>query len=344
MRRESSQPLLPALSPARRRALRRLADLAGLSGAALAGFAVAPPLAHAAQGDIDVSNVTLVLGDQAGGLRALAEAARVLDGTRYQFRWANFQGAAPLFEAQRAGAIDLAPAGDLPVLTAALGDPDLRIVATRAGSAAALGIVVQPDSAVRSVADLKGKTVIVSSARGSISQYQLYGALEERGLSRHDVEVRFVLPVDAFAAFESKRIDIWATFDPYYGHVVRRGARIVRDGSGINSGLGFLTSPAPTLADRAKRAALADVLTRLEQAGRWALAHPTDYAKVYASLTRLPPDAAADITGRASIAQRAVTSDDIAVLQRVADRAQRDAILPSRVDVAAISVRDVAHG
>lgn len=337
MRRDSSQPLFPA----RRRALRHLA---GLSGAALAGFAAVPPLARAAQGDPDVSNVTLVLGDQAGGLRALAEAARVLEGTRYQFRWANFQGAAPLFEAQRAGAIDLAPAGDLPVLTAALGDPDLRIVATRAGSAAALGIVVQPDSPVRGVADLKGKTVIVSSARGSISQYQLYGALEERGLSRRDVEVRFVLPVDAFAAFESKRIDIWATFDPYYGHVVRRGARIVRDGSGINSGLGFLTSPAPTLADRAKRAALADVLTRLERAGRWALAHPADYAKVYASLTRLPPDAAADITGRASIAQRAVTNDDIAVLQRVADRAQRDAILPSRVDVAAISVRDVARG
>ncbi len=225
----------PPSSPARRRALR---SLTGLAGTALASLA-APMPTRAAPAEADLSNVTLVLGDQAGGLRALAEAARVLDGTRYRFRWANFQGAAPLFEAQRAGAIDLAPAGDLPVLTAALGDPDLRIVATRAGSPASLGIVVQPDSAVRNVADLKGRTVVVSSARGSISQYQLYGALEERGLSRTDVEVRFVLPVDAFAAFESKRIDIWATFDPYYGHVVRRGARVLRDGSGINSGLGF---------------------------------------------------------------------------------------------------------
>ncbi|MBU9324643.1 ABC transporter substrate-binding protein [Burkholderia gladioli] len=330
----------PPSSPARRRALRSLTGLAGTALASLAG----PTLTRAAPAEADLSNVTLVLGDQAGGLRALAEAARVLDGTRYRFRWANFQGAAPLFEAQRAGAIDLAPAGDLPVLTAALGDPDLRIVATRAGSPASLGIVVQPDSAVRNVADLKGKTVVVSSARGSISQYQLYGALEEHGLSRTDVEVRFVLPVDAFAAFESKRIDIWATFDPYYGHVVRRGARVLRDGSGINSGLGFLTSPAPTLADRARRAALADVLARLEQAGRWALAHPADYAKVYASLTRLPLDAASDITGRASVAQRAVTPADIATLQRVADRAQHDAILPARVDVAAISIRDVSRG
>ncbi|QQK06663.1 ABC transporter substrate-binding protein [Burkholderia anthina] len=325
----------PAL--ARRRALLRVAALAA---APLAGATALSTSAHAAGSDL--SNVTLVLGDQAGGLRALAEAARVLDGAPYRFRWANFQGAAPLFEAQRAGAIDLAPAGDLPVLTAALGDPALRIVATRVGSPASLGIVVQPDSPVRMVADLKGRTVVVSSARGSISQYQLYGALREHGLAPGDVDVRFVLPVDAFAAFEAKQIGIWATFDPYYGNVVRRGARIVRDGSGINSGLAFLTSPVDTLDDRAKRAALSDVLARLARAGQWALAHPADYASVYASLTRLPRDAASDIARRAALAQRALTGADIDVLQRVADRAAADAILPKRVDVASIAVRNLS--
>ncbi|MDS0859689.1 ABC transporter substrate-binding protein [Burkholderia pseudomultivorans] len=322
-----------APSVTRRRTLLRLAALAA---APLAARALP---AHAAAQDL--SSITLVLGDQAGGLRALAEAARVLDGAPYRFRWANFQGAAPLFEAQRAGAIDLAPAGDLPVLTAALGDPALRIVATRVGSPASLGIVVQPDSPVRTVADLKGRTVVVSSARGSISQYQLYGALREHGLAPADVDVRFVLPVDAFAAFEAKQIAIWATFDPYYGHVVRRGARVVRDGSGINSGLAFLTSPVDTLNDRAKRAALADVLVRLTRAGQWALSHPADYASVYASLTRLPPDAAADIVRRAPLAQRGLTGADIAVLQRVADRAAADAILPKRVDVASIAIRNL---
>ncbi|WP_175974955.1 ABC transporter substrate-binding protein [Burkholderia sp. BCC1047] len=323
-----------SFATARRRTLQRLAALAA---APLAGGLALPARAAG-----DLSGVTLVLGDQAGGLRALAEAARVLDGAPYRFRWANFQGAAPLFEAQRAGAIDLAPAGDLPVLTAALGDPSLRIVATRVGSPTSLGIVVQPESPVRTVADLKGHTVVVSSARGSISQYQLYGALREHGLAPRDVDVRFVLPVDAFAAFEAKRIGIWATFDPYYGHAVRRGARIVRDGSGINSGLAFLTSPVDTLDDRGKRAALADVLARLARAGQWALAHPADYASVYASLTRLPPDAATDIARRAALAQRSLSDADIAVLQRVADRAAADAILPRRVDVASIAVRQVS--
>ncbi|MCO8574740.1 ABC transporter substrate-binding protein [Burkholderia multivorans] len=322
-------------SRSRRRALLRVAAVAA---APLTGSLARPVRAAGT----DVSGVTLVLGDQAGGLRALAEAARVLDGVPYRFRWANFQGAAPLFEAHRAGAIDLAPAGDLPVLTAALGDPALRIVATRVGSPTSLGIVVQPDSPVRTVADLKGRTVVVSSARGSISQYQLYGALREHGLAPTDVDVRFVLPVDAFAAFEAKQIAIWATFDPYYGHVVRRGARVVLDGSGINSGLAFLTSPVDTLNDRAKRAALADVLARLTRAGQWALSHPADYASVYASLTRLPPDAAADIVRRAALAQRSVSRADIDVLQRVADRAAADAILPKRVDVASIAIPNVS--
>lgn len=289
--------------------------------------------AHAA----DLSSLTLVLGDQAGGTRALVEAAKVLDGAPYAYRWANFQGAAPLFEAQRAGAVDLAPAGDLPVLAAAVGDPTLKIVATRVGSGSQLGILVQPKSPIRGVADLKGRTVFVSSARGSISQFQLYGALAEAGLSKDDVSVRFILPVDAFAAFASGAIDVWATFDPYYGIAVQRGARILRDGTGISSGLGFITASGPAAADARKRVAIADFLLRLQRAGDWARANPDAYAQIYASLTRSPIEAATQITKRASLKQHFVVDTDIASLQRVADSAYRDAILPRRIDVRAIS-------
>jgi sulfonate transport system substrate-binding protein len=291
----------------------------------------------------DLASVTLVLGDQAGGTRALSEAAKVLDGAPYAFRWANFQGAAPLFEAQRAGAVDLAPAGDLPVLAAAVGDPTLKIVATRVGSGEQLGILVAQDSKIRTVADLKGRTVFVSSARGSISQFQLYGALAEAGLSKDDVNVRFILPVDAFAAFASGSIDVWATFDPYYGIAVQRGARVLRDGTGINSGLGFITASGAALAEPRKRAAIADVLLRFQRAGDWALANPDAYAQIYATLTRSPLDAAKRITQRASLKQHFVNEADISALQKVADSANRDAILPRRIDVRAISDTHIAN-
>ncbi|MBB3257209.1 ABC-type nitrate/sulfonate/bicarbonate transport system substrate-binding protein [Paraburkholderia bannensis] len=290
-----------------------------------------------AAGAADLSGLTLVLGDQAGGLRALAEASRVLEGTPYTYRWANFQGAAPLFEAQRANAVDIAPAGDLPVLAAATGDPSLRIVATRVGSARQLGILVPQHSTITEVAQLKGRTVFVSSARGSISEYQLDGALAEAGISRADVQIRYILPVDAFAAFTSGSIEAWATFDPYYGIAASRGGRVLRDGSGINSGLGFITASGAAHANPLKRAAIADLLLRLQRAGDWALAHPQDYAEVYSKLTRTPPDTALTITQRASLRQRFVTTADIATLQKVADVAVRDGILPRPLDVASLA-------
>jgi len=316
----------------RRRVLRALA-----SAPAAAALPLSLSLPSRDAQAAETAATSVVLGDQAGGTRALAEAAKVLDGTPYAFRWANFQGAAPLFEAQRAGAVDLAPAGDLPVLAAAVGDPTLKIVATRVGSGTQLGILVAQDSKIRSVADLKGRTVFVSSARGSISQFQLYGALTEAGLSKDDVSVRFILPVDAFAAFASGSIEVWATFDPYYGIAVQRGARILRDGSGINSGLGFITASGAALGDVRKRAAIADVLLRYQRAGDWALANPEAYAQIYATLTRSPLDAAKQITRRASLKQHFVSDADIAALQKVADAAYRDAILPRRIDVRAIS-------
>ena len=303
----------------------------------LAACGIAPTAAWLGTADARAAAPELVFGDQAGGLRALAEAAHVLDGAPYPFRWANFQGAAPLFEAQRANAVDLAPAGDLPVLAAAIGDPSLKIVATRVGTPTSLGIVVQADSPLRHVADLKGKTVVVSSARGSISQYQLYGALAEAGLTRDDVNVRFVLPVDAFAAFEARQLDVWATFDPYYGTAVQRGARVLRDGTGINTGLAFITASGAAAADEAKRPALADALQRFQRAGAWAAGHPEAYAQVYATLTRLPIETARVITMRAALQQRPVSDADVAALQRVADRAFEQRILPAKVDVRAIA-------
>lgn len=300
-------------------------------GAALS-LAMAGPLRAVAQ-----PQATLVLGDQAGGLRSLFEASKALDDAPFAYRWANFQGAAPLFEAQRSAAVDTAMAGDLPVLAAAVGKTPLKIVATRVGKAESLGIVVQPDSPLRRVADLRGQTVVVSSARGSISQYQLYGALEEAGVRRDEVTVKFVLPTDAAAAFASKQIDAWAIFDPYYAIALQQGGRILRDGRGINTALGFITASEHSLADAAKRAAIVQFLERLARAGDWALANPEAYAQAYSQLTRLPIASARLITARASVAGRPVSEADIAALQTVADRSARDGILPTRVDVRAIT-------
>ncbi|WP_295460338.1 ABC transporter substrate-binding protein [uncultured Pseudomonas sp.] len=294
--------------------------LATLGLALLLGQAQAAP---------DLSGVTLVLGDQARGLRAMMEAAGSLEGAPYQYRWANFQGAAPLFEAQRVGAVDTSYAGDLPVLMAASGGVPLKLIATNVGYPQANGLLVQADSPIHSIKDLKGRTVVVSSAKGSISQHLLYAALEEAGLKRDDVTVKFVLPTDASAAFNAGQIDAWATFDPYLGIAEQHGARLLRDGQGLTTALGFLTATPASLEDPAKRAAIADF------AGR--LAHPQDYARVYAELTRLPEGAAAAISTRTSRGLRPVQPTDVAAVQKVADLFSELRVLPKPVDVAALA-------
>ena len=302
--------------------------LATLGLALLLGQAQAAP---------DLSGVTLVLGDQARGLRAMMEAAGTLEGAPYQYRWANFQGAAPLFEAQRAGAVDTSYAGDLPVLMAASGGVPLKLIATNVGYPQANGLLVQKDSPIRSVKDLKGRTVVVSSAKGSISQHLLYSALEEAGLKREDVTVKFVLPTDASAAFNAGQIDAWATFDPYLGIAEQHGARLLRDGQGLTTALGFLTATPTSLEDPGKRAAIADFAGRLAQARAWAVAHPQDYARVYAELTRLPEGAAVAISTRTSRGLRPVQPADVAAVQKVADLFSELQVLPKPVDVAALA-------
>jgi len=294
-----------------------------------------------AQAAPDLSEVTLVLGDQARNLRSLVEASGVLKDAPYHYRWANFQGAAPLFEAQRAGAVDTSYAGDLPVLMAASGGVPLKIIATNVGDAGANGLIVPADSPVRSVKELAGKEVVISSARGSISQHLLYEALDEAKVPRDSVSVRFVLPTDASAAFNAGQIGAWATFDPYLGIAEQHGARLLRDGTGLTTALSFVTATRQSLDDPGKRAAIADFVQRLAKARAWALAHKAAYNQVYAQLTRLPPADAEKITARISHGIRAVTPEDIARVQKVSDLFSELKILPNRVDVAAITDRSL---
>ncbi|KAB8312446.1 ABC transporter substrate-binding protein [Erwinia endophytica] len=285
----------------------------------------------------NLTKVTLVLGDQARNLRSLVEASGVMKDAPYQYRWANFQGAAPLFEAQRAGAVDTSYAGDLPVLMAASGGVDLKIIATNVGDGAANGIIVPADSPLHSVKDLAGKTVVVSSARGSISQHLLYEALQEAGLKQDAVQIRFVLPTDASAAFNAGQIAAWATFDPYLGIAEQQGARLLRDSKGLTTGLSFVTATGSSLKDPQKRLAIADFARRLAQARAWGIQHPDEYNQVYASLTRLSPLTSKLITARISHGIRPVTGQDIARVQQVSDLFSSLAILPNKVNVQAIT-------
>ena len=284
----------------------------------------------------DLSKVTLVLGDQVKLLRTKAEAAGVLDNLPYQIKWASFQGAAPLFEAVVSGDVDTAMAADTPALAAAAGGARVKVVAASVSSPTGVAILVPPGSPIKTVADLKGRNVIVSSARGSVSHYLLFGALREAGLKPDDVVTGFMLPSDAAVAFSSGKIEAWATFGTYQANAEIQGARILRDGVGINSGIGVIAASYAALADPGKRAALADVLRRLALSNTWANAHPKEYAAVFQQLTGLPPDVVKLVVGRDRPQLRAVDQEIVRQLQDVADTFYAAKLFPKRVDASAL--------
>ncbi|WP_178128834.1 ABC transporter substrate-binding protein [Pseudomonas sp. ADAK18] len=289
----------------------------------------------------ELSGVTLILGDQAKGLRTVVEAANALEGIDYKVQWANFQGAAPLFEALRAGAVDLGPAGDTPVLAAATGGTPLRIVAVRRSQSRGIAILVPPDSPIRTVADLKERNVVVSSARGSISQYLLIRALANAGVDEQDVKVGFVLPTDALPAFNAGKIDAWATFGVYQAFAEQEGARVLISGEGINTGLTFITASDEVLADPLKRKALSDLLQRFAKAFEWARQNPGEYARVFAKVNDIPLEVSQLLRSWGDESLLPVEARDVQALQQVDDLFVEKKIFPHRVEVQKLTDTEV---
>ncbi|HVV08350.1 ABC transporter substrate-binding protein [Amycolatopsis sp.] len=288
--------------------------------------------------------LTLTLGDQANGLQTLLNAAHVLDGTSYHVKWAEFQGAAPLFQAMQGGQVDTGYAADLPTLQAISGKLPIKLVGALQGSGAGTAILVRDDSSVHSVTDLKGKTVVVSSARGSIAEYLLAKVLQDNGLKFSDVTVQYVLPTAAQAAFNSGQTEIWATFDPYHSIGLASGGRVLVDGTqGRVSGVGFVSAAESSLADPAKKSAITDFLQRLARAEAWASANADQYAQVYAKTNGVAPDIAKKVVEHGQTAAGPVTPQIVTTVQGVADLMHGIGALPTDVRVADVTDTSVYH-
>ena len=281
------------------------------------------------------SRVTLTLGDQAKTLQTLVNASGALKGAKYQVKWAEFEGAAPLFQAVQAGAADTTYSADLPALQALSGGVKFKNVAALKNDGHHTGIIVRKDSDVRSVKDLKGKKVVVSSAKGSIAEYLLANVLKQNGLTYSDVKVQYLLPTDAQAAFSSGKIDVWATFGVYQAVGLQQGGRLLIDGAdGRISGYGFIGASDKALADPAKKAALGDFLKRLGTALTWTSTHQDAYADAIVERNGAAPAIAKTLASAAYSKVLPITPEVSSTVQDVADLMNGIGVLDPNVDVA----------
>ncbi|MFC8358624.1 ABC transporter substrate-binding protein [Streptomyces griseorubiginosus] len=279
--------------------------------------------------------VTLTIGDQAKTLQTIVAASDALKGAKYKVKWAEFEGAAPLYQAVQAGAADTGYSADLPALQALSGGVKFKNIAALRNDGKHVGIVVRKDSGIDSVKDLKGQKVVVSSAKGSVAEYLLANALKQNGLSYSDVKVQYLLPTDAQAAFASGKVKIWATFGVYQAVGLEQGGRLLVDGAdGRVSGYGFIGASDKALADHQKKIALGDFLRRLGTALKWTSTHKDAYAKAIEQRNGADASVAKTLASAAYSQVLPIDSDVTRTVQGVADLMHGIGVLEPNVDVA----------
>lgn len=254
----------------------------------------------------------------------------------FTVNWHEFSSG--LLSALNAGAVDLhADVADAFALFTQAADAPLTYYAREAASPSAQAIIVGKDSPIKSVADLKGKTVAVS--KGSGSNFLLISALKQAGLTLNDITPRYLEAPDGVAAFASGKVDAWAIWDPFLATQQREHqVRVIADGTqGLADYNRFYL--ANTSFANAHPEVLKVVVDTLRESGQWVKAHPQEAAKILGPVWgNIPAETVELGNSRRSYDIIPVKLDELAEQQRIADTYYAAKLIPKPLKISGISI------
>ncbi|GLZ11185.1 sulfonate ABC transporter substrate-binding protein [Actinomadura sp. NBRC 104425] len=233
---KSVLPALPGKSPRHRLRPFARAALAVLLSLSLGLAAACGGSANAGGGG---TGTVIKLKDPGNaGVLAYAKREKILEerlkavGARVEWggSYASFTAT---IDAVRSGSVNVLEGAISPAVGYLANGRDLRVFAVtdRVTDKAAPqedGLVVKPDSPIRSVRDLVGKRVAVNKAgRG---EYLLLLALKEAGIPASQVQRVYLNPVQGASAFSTGKVDAWWAIVDAYPEAVAKGARVLVHG------------------------------------------------------------------------------------------------------------------
>jgi len=228
----------------------------------------------------ETSSTKLVIADQSELVRNLLEASGERD--KLNLELPNFAGGPAIYEAIRAGALDIAYVGDTPPIQARAAGTLLPIIASFTRERAQYILTSRPGLVINKLAELKGKKL--SYIEGSGRQVYLIEALNRAGLSLSDVDLVRLRVADLPDAIRSGAVDVAVLQEPHVTRLTKQvGASPVLDPEErhILPSTSYFYARPDVLADPAKAAAIGQFLAAFTRAAIWSNAHQAEWGQDY---------------------------------------------------------------
>jgi sulfonate transport system substrate-binding protein len=276
---------------------------------------------------------TLRVGNQKGALSVLKGRGTLekrLAPLGVAVSWTEFNAGPVQLEALNVGSIDFGDVGEAPPIFAQAAGAPLAYVAATVPRPGAEAVLVPKDSTLRSVADLKGRKIALN--KGSNVHYFIVKLAEKAGLRYGDLQLVFLAPPDARAAFEKGSIDAWVIWDPFLAAAeLTLGARVLADGQGVVGNRGYYFSSLPYVAKNADVLKL--VIEEIDKVDQWAVANKSAYAGELSSLWGLPKPVADLSVGRAAYGTGPITRAILGEQQQIADTFFDLKLIPKKINL-----------
>lgn len=279
---------------------------------------------------------TLNIGYQKYGLLPIIKARGDLDKALKEkgvnIKWVEFPAGPQLLEGLNVGSVSFGEAGEAPPIFAQAANSNLVYIANQPAAPKAEALIVPKDSTIKSIQDLKGKRVVLN--KGSNVHYLLLKVLEANHLKLEDIQVVYLPPADARAAFEKGAVDAWVIWDPFFASAEKQlGAKVLATGENLVSNHQFY------LADRKFAEQHPDLLkavvNELNTTTQWVSQHQTDAAKLLEKPTGLPLDVLNTSISRMGFGVQPISNEVAKEQQYVADAFYQQKLIPNKINIQA---------
>ncbi|NGQ96745.1 aliphatic sulfonate ABC transporter substrate-binding protein [Brevibacillus sp. SYP-B805] len=251
-----------------------------------------------------------------------------------EVKWVEFQSGAPYFEAIASDRLDFGRVGNAPVIVGQAAGVPFKEIAVGSVGKKGDAILVQKNSPIRTLQDLRGKKIAV--AKGSSGYNLLYQALQQAGLKPTDVEIIQLQPDEAQPAFETGGVDAWSVWEPYVStQTIKNGAVVLANGETLNSlNAGFHVVRTKFAEEHPE---LVEIYLKVnEQALRWQKEHPDDAVEVYAKAKKLDPAIIRAVIANTEPANLPITPEVIESQQKTADFLYQLGGIKKQIDVSQV--------